>query len=136
MDEVRRVLGEEGVDPRRVQLAHVGDSVDVDLLAGLAAEGFLLGMDRFGIDPILGFEDRVATVVALCRRGLSSRMVLAHDAVCYIDWLQPDLLPFLPNWNYLHIHNDVVPALLERGVTQDQLDDMLIHNPRTWFERT
>ena len=136
MAEVRRVLVEEGVDPRRVQLAHVGDSTDADLLAGLAAEGFLLGMDRFGIDAILGFEDRVATVVELCRRGWSSRLVLAHDAACYIDWLQPDLKPFLPNWHYLHIHDDVVPALLERGVTQDQVDEMLIHNPRTWVERT
>ena len=136
MAEVRRVLVEEGVDPRRVQLAHVGDSTDADLLAGLAAEGFLLGMDRFGIDAILGFEDRVATVVELCRRGWSSRLVLAHDAACYIDWLQPDLKPFLPNWHDLHVHDDVVPALLERGVTQDQVDEMLIHNPRTWFERT
>jgi phosphotriesterase-related protein len=113
----------------------VGDSSDVDLLAGLAADGYLLGMDRFGVDPILGFDDRVATVAELCRRGWSSRLVLAHDAACYIDWVQPDLLAFAPNWNYLHIHNDVVPALVERGVTQAQLDDMLVHNPRAWFER-
>lgn len=135
MDDVRRVLGEEGVDPRRVQLAHVGDSADVDRLEQLAGEGYLLGMDRFGLDPILSFDDRVATVAELCRRGCSSRLVLAHDAACYIDWLQPDLLPFLPNWNYLHIHNDVVPALLERGVTPEQIDEMLVANPRTWFER-
>ena len=69
MADVRRVLAEEGVDPRRVQLAHVGDSTDVDLLVSYAEQGFLLGMDRFGIDAILGFEDRVATVVELCRRG-------------------------------------------------------------------
>jgi phosphotriesterase-related protein len=135
MDDVRRVLGEEGVDPRRVQLAHVGDSADVDRLEQLAGEGYLLGMDRFGLDPILSFDDRVATVAELCRRDCSTRMVLAHDAACYIDWLQPDLLPFLPNWNYLHIHDDVVPALLERGVTPDQIDEMLVDNPRAWFER-
>lgn len=56
MAEVARVLGEEGVDPRRVQLAHVGDSSDVDLLAGLAEQGFLLGMDRFGLEPVLGLD--------------------------------------------------------------------------------
>jgi phosphotriesterase-related protein len=136
MADVRRVLAEEGVDPRRVQLAHVGDSTDVDLLVSYAEQGFLLGMDRFGIDAILGFEDRVATVVELCRRGFAHRLVLAHDASCYIDWVQPDLLPFLPNWNYLHIHRDVVPALLERGVTQDDVDQMMVRNPRDWFERT
>jgi phosphotriesterase-related protein len=136
MADVARVLGEEGVDPRRVQLAHVGDSNDIDLLAGYAEQGYLLGMDRFGIDPILGFDDRVNTVVELCRRGWSHRMVLAHDASCYIDWIQPDLLQALPNWNYLHIHDDVIPALLERGVPQDQVDEMMIANPCAWFERT
>jgi phosphotriesterase-related protein len=135
MAEVARVLGEEGVDPRRVQLAHVGDSSDVDLLAGYAERGFLLGMDRFGIDPILAFEDRVNTVVELCRRGWAHRMVLAHDASCHIDWVQPDLLPALPNWHFRHIHDDVLPALLERGVTQAQIDEMMLENPRAWFER-
>jgi phosphotriesterase-related protein len=135
MAEVTRVLGEEGVEPARVLLAHVGDSTDVDRLSALAAEGYLLGMDRFGVDPILGFEERVATVVALCERGWSSRMVLAHDTSCYIDWIDPNLMQFMPNWHYLHIHQQVLPALLERGVSQDQIDEMLVANPRAWFER-
>ena len=31
----------------------------------------------------------------------------------------------LPRWNYLHIHNDVIPALRKAGVTEDQLDTPL-----------
>src|SRR5690606_18896869 len=135
MAEVRRVLGEEGVEPRHVLLAHVGDSPDVDLLSRYAEEGFLLGMDRFGIDAVLPFDQRVETVAELCRRGYSSRLVLAHDASCYIDWIQPDLKPALPNWHYLHIHNDVLPELLARGVTDEQIDEMLVASPRAWFER-
>jgi phosphotriesterase-related protein len=135
MADVRRVLGEEGVEPRHVLLAHVGDSTDADLLTSYAEEGFLLGMDRFGVDVILGFEARVDTVAELCRRGLSSRMVLAHDASCYIDWIDPNLLAFSPNWHYLHITNDVLPALFDRGVSDDQIDEMMVRNPRTWFER-
>jgi phosphotriesterase-related protein len=135
MEHVRRVLGEEGVDPHRVLLAHVGDITDADALAALAAEGFLLGMDRFGIDAILGFDERVDTVVELCRRGWAGRMVLAHDTSCYIDWVDPILMAFVPNWHYLHISNDVLPALRERGVTDDQIDEMLVANPRAWFER-
>ena len=135
MADVRRVLGEEGVEPRHVLLAHVGDSPDVDLLARYADEGFLLGMDRFGIDAVLPFEQRVGTVAELCRRGYSSRLVLAHDASCYIDWIQPDLKPALPNWHYLHIHEDVLPELRARGVTDEQIDEMLVANPRAWFER-
>jgi phosphotriesterase-related protein len=41
----------------------------------------------------------------------------------------------VPNWHYLHISNDVLPALRERGVTDDQIDEMLVANPRAWFER-
>jgi len=36
----------------------------------------------------------------------------------------------MPNWHYTHIHDDVLPALLARGVTQDQIDQMLVANPR------
>jgi phosphotriesterase-related protein len=131
--EVQRVLGEEGLDPSRVLLAHSGDSTDADHLSQLADAGFLLGMDRFGIDTILAFEERVGIVVELCRRGYAESMVLSQDAACYIDWVAPDVLPFLPNWTYLHVLRDVVPALLERGVTQEQADAMLIGNPARFF---
>ncbi len=40
----------------------------------------------------------------------------------------------LPNWHYLHIHNDVIPALKDRGVTDEQLTTMLVDNPRRIFE--
>ena len=39
----------------------------------------------------------------------------------------------LPNWHFLHIHNDVLPALRERGVTDDQIRAMLVDNPRRIF---
>jgi phosphotriesterase-related protein len=132
--EVQRVLAEEGLDPSRVLLAHSGDSTDAEHLSALADTGFLLGMDRFGIDSILSFDERVGIVVELCRRGYAESMVLSQDAACYIDWLAPDVLAFLPNWSYLHVLRDVVPALLERGVTQEQVDAMLVGNPRRFFE--
>lgn len=39
----------------------------------------------------------------------------------------------MPNHNYLHIHNDVIPALLEAGVTRGDLDKMLVDIPRPHF---
>ncbi len=129
-----RLLGEEGVSPSRVLLAHSGDSTDADHLSGLAEAGFYLGMDRFGLEPILDFEARVGIVAELCRRGFSRNMVLSQDAACYIDWVDPALLPALPRWHYLHVLEDVVPALLERGVTAAQVDEMLVANPRRYFE--
>jgi phosphotriesterase-related protein len=39
----------------------------------------------------------------------------------------------LPNWHYLRIHNDVLPALRRRGVTEEQITTMLVDNPRAIF---
>jgi phosphotriesterase-related protein len=129
-----RVLGEEGVDPARVQLAHCGDSDDLDYLTELADTGCLLGMDRFGLDILLPFEQRVATVVALAERGYAGSMVLSQDASCRIDWFPPELPPVLaPNWHFTHVLDDVLPALRERGITDAQIDTMLVANPRRFF---
>lgn len=132
--EQQRVFAEEGVDLSRVIIGHSGDTTDVDYLEELIAAGSYLGMDRFGLDNILRFEDRVDTVARLCERGHAAKLVLAHDASCYIDWLPEAALPVvLPNWHYLHIHNDVLPALRARGVTDEQITTMLVDNPREIF---
>ena len=117
-------------------IGHSGDTTDVDYLERLIAAGSYIGMDRFGIDPQLPFEDRVGTVAEMCARGHAGRMVLSHDAACFIDWLPQDVIPeALPNWHYHHIHDDVLPALRERGVTDEQIDQMMVGNPREFFSR-
>jgi phosphotriesterase-related protein len=92
-------------------------------------------MDRFGIDVLLSFEDRVETVARLCERGHAGKMVLSQDAACFNDWLPANVDQILPRWNFFHIHNDVIPALKGRGVTDEQINTMLVDNPRKIFER-
>jgi phosphotriesterase-related protein len=61
-------------------------------------------------------------------------MVLSHDAACFIDWFPAGAREAaLPNWHFTHIHDDVLPALRERGVTETQLATMLVDNPRRYF---
>ncbi|HVU71704.1 MAG TPA: phosphotriesterase-related protein [Mycobacteriales bacterium] len=133
--EVARVLDEEGVPPSAVQLAHSGDTDDVDHLTELAEKGYFLGMDRFGIELHVSFDQRVDTVVELCRRGFAGQMALAQDAACYLDWMEPSTAALMVNWNYFHVGRDVVPALLDRGVPPEQVDELLIGSPRRWFEQ-
>jgi phosphotriesterase-related protein len=132
--EVLRVLREEGADLTKVVLGHSGDSTDLDYLTELADAGCLLGMDRFGLDVITPFEQRVETVAAMCERGYAASMVLSHDASCYIDWFPPEVIPmFAPAWHYQHLFDDVLPALRERGVSAEQISTMLVANPRRYF---
>jgi phosphotriesterase-related protein len=134
--EQQRIFAEEGVDPSRVIIGHSGDTTDVDYLEELIENGSYLGMDRFGIDTILPFQQRVETVARLCERGHANRMVLSQDAACFNDWLpEAALASVIPNWNFLHISRDVIPALRERGVTDEQITTMMRDNPRKIFER-
>ena len=74
------IFEEEGVDLTRVIIGHCGDSTDPDYLEKLVSKGSLIGMDRFGIDVQLPFEDRVNIVAEMCKRGHANKMVLSHDA--------------------------------------------------------
>jgi phosphotriesterase-related protein len=135
--EQQRIFAEEGVDLSRVVIGHSGDTTDIGYLEELIAAGSYIGMDRFGVDVYLSTEERVNTVAQMCERGHADKMVLSHDASCYMDWLPEEVVPVvMPNWHYLHIHNDVIPALKDRGVSDEQLTTMLVDNPRRIFEAT
>jgi phosphotriesterase-related protein len=126
----QKLLAEEGVDLSHVVIGHAGDSTDLDYLEELAANGCYLGMDRFGIE-FLSFEDRVATIAAMCERGRADRMVLGHDSYCFNDRFEPSVIKERhPNYHLLHISRDALPALRKAGVTEDQLHLMLVDNPR------
>ena len=132
--EQQRIFAEEGVDLTRVVIGHSGDTTDIGYLEELIAHGSYIGMDRFGLDVFLSTEERVNTVATMCERGHADKMVLSHDASCLLDWLPEEVVPVaMPNWHYLHIHNDVLPALKERGVTDEQIHTMLVDNPRKIF---
>jgi phosphotriesterase-related protein len=132
--EQQRLLGSLGVDLGRVVIGHAGDSTDVAYLEELVANGSYLGMDRFGIETISSFEDRVSVVAAMCERGHAGKMVLGHDSYCFNDRFDADVVRQRhPNYHLLHISRDVVPELRKRGVTDDQLHQMLVDNPRRIF---
>lgn len=132
----QRIFLEEGVDLTRVIIGHSGDSEDIVYLEKLMAAGSYIGMDRFGLEPKLSTAGRVATIAKLCERGHAGRMVLSHDVACHIDWYEPELIhTALPKWQLTHISDDVIPALLASGVTQEQIDTMMVVNPRRIFEQ-
>lgn len=133
-EKVQQLLRDEGIDLSRVVLAHCGDTDDVGYLKALADAGSYLGMDRFGLEMFLPTDKRVATVAQLCADGYAERMMLSQDASCHMDWFPPGAPEEIqPKWHYTHVHEDVLPALKEEGVTQAQIDAMLVTAPRNWL---
>ncbi|MGH3265237.1 MAG: phosphotriesterase family protein [Trebonia sp.] len=128
-----------GVDLSKVVVGHAGDSNDLGYLKWIMDQGATIGCDRFGLDMFNPTADRVRTIAVLCGQGYADRIALSHDAACYMDFFsgeasQQMLAQAAPNWHYLHIHRDVLPALREQGVTEQQITTMLVDNPRRYFE--
>jgi phosphotriesterase-related protein len=126
-------LTELGVEPGRIVIAHAGDSNDLDYLRAIADTGAALGFDRFNIPHFNPDERRIETLVALVGEGYADRVHLSHDAACFYDFMVGD-----PNFanerpDYLHISKRILPALREAGVTQEQIDLMMIENPVRFF---
>ena len=133
---VQQVMREEGVDLADVVMGHCGDTTDIDYLMKIADGGSILGMDRFGVDFVISMDQRVATIAEMVKRGYADQLTLSHDCCAWSDFFPAvaDYRAALPNHNYLHIHEDAIPALLEAGVGQADIDKMFVANPRRYFE--
>ena len=132
--EIMDVLDDEGVDPRKVQIAHTGDTDDLDYIEELLGRGCWIGMDRYGLDIILPTDKRNATVTELAKRGYADRMMLSQDACATIDWFPEELVKQMaPEWDFTFLWRGVLPELSDAGVTDDQIDTMMRENPRGWL---
>ena len=69
-----------------MQIAHTGDTDDLDYIERLLDKGVFIGLDRYGIEMYLPFEQRIATVLALLERGYAERMFLSADSCATLDW--------------------------------------------------
>jgi phosphotriesterase-related protein len=131
----QRIFAEEGVDLSRVVIGHSGDTTDLQYLEALLSAGSYLGMDRFGVNVLLPLEERVRVVAELCRRGHAGKLVLSHDASCYNHHIPDEVLTtVVPDWHFRHIPDDVLPALRQAGVSDVEIHQMLVDNPRTILE--
>jgi phosphotriesterase-related protein len=131
------IFEEEGVDPAKVQLAHVGDTDDVDAIEKLLERGVFIGMDRYGLGAIFPPDEdgRNKVVLELLERGHGDRMTLSQDFCSTIDWFPEDtpLLELVAKWSMTLVFEEIIPALLEGGATEDQVAAMLDENPRRWL---
>ncbi|MDQ6810302.1 MAG: phosphotriesterase [Actinomycetota bacterium] len=131
---------EEGVDPARVQIAHCGDTEDVDYIERLIDKGAYVGLDRYGLEMYLPIEKRNATTAELLRRGHVERLMISQDYCATIDWFPPEAEAVfesqgaIRNWSMTLVFDEVVPRLREQGVMDDQsFHTVFVENPKRWL---
>ena len=130
---------EEGVEPDKIQIAHTGDSDDLDYIEALLETGVWIGLDRYGLDIFLPYEKRQATAKALLERGYADRIFLSADSVATTDWFPPNLIEGLiasgaaHDWTIRIVPERVLPELREWGMSGEQERAMMVENAVGWL---
>ncbi len=136
--EQQEFLTGKGVPAHRIIIGHSCGSADHGYHLDILDRGSYLGFDRFGLEVLAPDEQRIQALAALLKKNREQRIVVSHDSVwCtrgtpfpedLLALMDPDVL-----FNPTHFHRNIIPRLLEQGVTREQIDTMLVDNPRRFF---
>ena len=138
--EQAELLISEGADPNRVMVGHMDGNTDPEYHKETLSHGINISLDRYGLQGIVGMpmdDDRNRVLIQLLQEGYTERIMLSHDTVNV--WLgRPPVLPdavadLLGNWHITHLFDNVVPALKEAGITNEQINTIFVENPRRLF---
>lgn len=142
------ILQSEGVDPARVVIGHMDTDADTVAVRQVLASGANIAIDTIGKEvwefflgpaPSQRSEGEFSTrsyyradhkradlVAALVEEGWADRILLAQDLTGAEIWMNPSTHG---QQGYSYLARVFVPMLLERGVSTDDCERMLRHNP-------
>jgi phosphotriesterase-related protein len=131
------ILASEGVDFTRVIIGHSCGTADLRYHLSLVDRGVFLGFDRFGLETAFPDRLRIASLAGLLAIGHARQIVLSHDHVGH--WLgrplvrTPEQQRGFARRSYTHLFKDVLPKLRAVGVSEAQVQTMMVDNPRRFF---
>ena len=118
------LLREEGVDLRWVVIGHADGRMDHNYHTAIARAGAYVGFDRIG-RPLIGPPSRhIAALQSLADQGLLDHVLLSQNVSLKSH------LHYYGGLGYDYILSDFVPLLRDAGFSQEQIDLLLIENPK------
>lgn len=134
--EAAQILLDAGVSPERIVVSHIDVENREEYVLGLLKMGVYVEFDNFGKEYYVNQEvrndgygcfvtdvQRVQFMRKLIDMGYLNQIVMSCD-VCLKTCLRT-----YGAWGYDHVLVNVVPMMLEAGITQEQIDIMLTKNP-------
>ncbi len=137
--EILEILEGAGADIKRVVIGHIERTIaDVEEVKRLAETGCLVEYDLFGMEVTSSFfweqgievpsdSQRLDQLGALIEAGFTEQIVVAQD-IC-----QKHRLCTYGGHGYEHIVRNIVPRMHARGFSPDDVNRILVGNPRRVF---
>ena len=131
------LIEQEGANKEKFYLSHADLSLpDLKYHRKLLDRGITLSYDSFGSE--IRMEDtafmgglempsdmkRIEAIAILCNEGYEKQLVMSHDVGSKMRWRRKG------GMGYCFVLAHVIKALKMRGVTQRQIDTMLIETPK------
>jgi phosphotriesterase-related protein len=125
------VLEEAGLDLHRFIWIHAQTEPDISIPEDAARRGAYVELDSVGA-PHQSQTELLDTTVVLIKAGYADHLLLSHDA----GWYNPARSEGLPDdgfRGYTALMKDFIPALLNRGISEEQVRRITVDNPARAF---
>ncbi len=134
--EAADILLQENVPADKICISHIDVEGKLDYIKALLDKGVYVEFDNFGKEYYVDRDarregyglfitdiERIRLLKSLIKDGYLDQIFLSCD-VCL-----KTLLRTYGGWGYDHLLRNLVPVMLEEGITQKEIDTMLIKNP-------
>ncbi|ARI76348.1 phosphotriesterase family protein [Halobacillus mangrovi] len=130
----------QGADPSKIVIGHMCGTTDITQHLETLNQGVYIAMDRFGIQGMVGApmdEARMTVLMGLLGQGYEKQLFLSHDTV-NVWWgrdpvIPEPIQPLMQNWSPDRLFKRILPQLKERGMTEEQVSQMLERNAGVLF---
>jgi phosphotriesterase-related protein len=136
--EIIEILSNAGAALTRTVISHIDARVrDQNIRCEIASTGCYMEYDVFGwtgIPPAALYPDadidvpndiqRIHEIMQLVERGFIKQILISQD-ICFKTWRSR-----YGGHGYAHILNHMVPVMLSKGMTQEQINIIMIDNPK------
>jgi phosphotriesterase-related protein len=133
------ILKNAGADLSRVVISHnIPKLSDLNAFVAMMERGYYLEFDYFGLEvadsgiasKLSGMSNAAQTVKALIDRGYVKKLLLSQD-VCLQNCYKVN-----GGCGYDHLLMTVLPDFRAAGITDDQIQTMIVKNPQRLFQFT
>lgn len=139
--EVLNILSRTGCNLRKVCICHIDIEIDIEYCMKILEKGAYIEFDNFGKEFYLSKKDRgfaggvfardierVRAIKELINSGFINNILISNDICLKI------LLHQYGGWGYDHILTNIIPMMLDEGISLEEINLIIKNNPKTFLE--
>ncbi|ASN04537.1 phosphotriesterase family protein [Virgibacillus necropolis] len=111
----------------QIIIGHQDLNTNKEEVLDVLQSGVYIGFDTIGKNNYRADEDRLSFLIDFIERGFHKQILLSADLTRKSHWRKHG------GPGYDLVLNDFIPALKERGVSDEVVTDLLVHNPANAF---